>query len=140
MGAYSQYTDPIIIHQAMGGMIVLVLGSLWVGRRHLGNVLRKALGRAPEVEDGDEIASYSVAVWGAVVSFLVMGVWLWQSGIPLPFVPLLLFGAFVGFMTIARVVAQGGSRRCFRRPTDRTSSSPMSEALCWARRAWPAWP
>ena len=70
MGAYSQYTDPIIIHQAMGGMIVLVLGSLWVGRRHLGNVLRKALGRAPEVEDADEITSYGVAVWGAVASFL----------------------------------------------------------------------
>ena len=44
---------------------------------------------------------------------VVMGVWLWQSGIPLPFVPLLLFGAFVGFMTIARVVAQGGVASMF---------------------------
>ena len=113
MGAYSQYTDPIIIHQAMGGMIVLVAGSLWVGRRHLGDVLRKALGRAPEVKDADEIASYRVAVWGAVASFAVLGVWLWQSGIPLLFVPLLLFGAFVGFMTIARVVAQGGVAAMF---------------------------
>ena len=113
MGAYSQYTDPIIIHQSMGGMIVLVAGSLWVGRRHLGNVLRKALGRAPEVEDADEIASYSVAVWGAVASFVVMGVWLWQSGIPPLLVPLLLLGAFVGFMTIARVVAQGGVAAMF---------------------------
>ena len=113
MGAYSQYTDPIIIHQAMGGMIVLVAGSLWVGRHHIGNVLRKALGRTPEVEDADEITSYGVAVWGAVTSFVVMGVWLWQSGIPLPFVPLLLFGAFVGFMTIARVVAQGGVASMF---------------------------
>ena len=42
-----------------------------------------------------------------------MGVWLWQSGIPLLFVPLLLFGAFVGFMTIARVVAQGGVASMF---------------------------
>ena len=46
MGAYSQYTDPIIIHQAMGGMIVLVWGRCGWAERTLGNVLRKALGRA----------------------------------------------------------------------------------------------
>lgn len=113
MGAYSQYTDPIIIHQAMGGMIVLILGSCWVGRRHIGAVLRKAFRGDPQVVDSDEIISYRVAVWGTIISFLIMGIWLWQSGIPLPFVPLLLFGAFIGFMTIARVAAQGGVAAMF---------------------------
>ena len=113
MGAYSQYTDPIIIHQAMGGMIVLILGSFWVGRHHIRDVLRKAFRGDPEVVDSDEIMSYRVAVWGTIASFLVMGVWLWQSGIPLFFVPVLLFGAFIGFMTIARVAAQGGVAAMF---------------------------
>jgi len=113
MGAYSLYTDSIIIHQAMGGMIVLVLGTLWIGRQHLRAVFRKAFYGDPTVDDTDEIASYRVAVFGMLAGFLVLGFWLWQSGVPLLFVPLLLFGAFVGFMTIARVVAQGGVAAMF---------------------------
>ena len=113
MGAYSLYTDSIIIHQAMGGMIVLVLGTLWIGRKHLKAVFRKAFFGDPEVDDSDEIVSYRVAVFGMLVGFLVLGFWLWQSGVPLLSVPLLLFGAFVGFMTIARVVAQGGVAAMF---------------------------
>ena len=113
MGAYSLYTDSIIIHQAMGGMIVLVLGTLWIGRQHLKDVFRKALRGDPEVDDSDEIVSYRVAVFGLLTAFLVMGGWLWMSGVPLQFVPLLLFGGFIGFMTIARVVAQGGVAAMF---------------------------
>ena len=108
MGDYSMYADPMIIHQAMGGMIVLVLGTLWVGRSHLRAVWSKALRGNPEVDDSDEIISYRNAVLGTLVSFAVMWVWLWQSGIPPLYVPLLLFGAFVLFITITRVVAQGG--------------------------------
>ena len=113
MGVYSSYTDPMIIHQAMGGMIVLVLGTLWVGRRHLRAVLHKALRGNPAVDDTDEIVSYRTAVLGAFAGFLAMGCWLWQMGIPLLVVPLLLFGAFVVFMTITRVVAQGGVAAMF---------------------------
>ncbi|NKB71364.1 MAG: hypothetical protein GKR89_30180 [Candidatus Latescibacteria bacterium] len=113
MGAYSLYTDSVIIHQAMGGMVVLVLGSLWVGRSHLAAVCRKAFRGAPEVDDSDEIMSYRTAVWGTLLGFAAMTIWLWQTGIPLPLVPLLLFGAFVGFFTMARVAAQGGVAAMF---------------------------
>lgn len=113
MGVYSQYTDPAIIHQAMGGMIVLVLGSLWLGRAHLQAVMRKAFYNDAAVQDVDEIMSYRMAVGGAGAGFLLLGAWLWWSGIPLLLVPLLLFGAFVVFMTITRVVAQGGVASMF---------------------------
>ena len=113
MGVYSQYTDPAIIHQAMGGMIVLVLGSLWLGRSHLLTVGRKAFRGDPAVDDADEIISYRTAVFGCLVGFVVMGFWLRQTGIPLPLVALLLFGAFVVFMTITRMVAQGGVASMF---------------------------
>ena len=113
MGVYSTYTDSNIVHQSMGAMIVLVLGTLWVGRRHLVAVVRKALGMDASVDDSDEILSYRAAVVGVIASFVTMAVWLWQTGIPLLVVPLLLFGAFVIFMTITRVVAQGGIAAMF---------------------------
>ena len=108
MGIYSTHTDANVVHQSMGAMIVLVLGTLWLGRRHLMAVGRKALGLDASVSDADEILSYRAAVLGAVASFTAMGVWLWQTGIPLLVVPVLLFGAFVIFITITRMVAQGG--------------------------------
>jgi len=113
MGPYSQYTDSIIIYQAMGGMIVLVLGAIWIGRWHLREVFIRAWRADPDIEDCDEIMSYRAAVFGAGLSFVVMGVWLWCTGISLPAVLLLLIGSFVGFITIARVVAQGGVASMF---------------------------
>ena len=113
MGPYSGYTDSVIIYQAMGGMIALVLGVMWVGRQHLKDVMRKALFGARDVDDSDEIVSYRLAVFGAAASFAVMGFWLWQSGLPALYVPLLLFGAFVVFITMAFVAAQGGVAAMF---------------------------
>jgi len=108
MGAYSQYTDPGIIHQAMGASIVLVLGTLYIGRKHLGVVMRKALYDDPSVDDSDEILSYRSAVVGTAVGLLTMGVWLWQTGISPPIVIMLLFASFVIYITVSRLVAQGG--------------------------------
>jgi len=108
MGAYSQYTDPGIIHQAMGASIVLVVGTLYIGRKHLGAVMRKALYGDPTVDDSEEILSYRAAVTGTTVGLLVMGVWLWQTGLPPAVVVMLLFAAFVIYITVSRLVAQGG--------------------------------
>ncbi|MEE3264390.1 MAG: DUF6785 family protein, partial [Candidatus Latescibacterota bacterium] len=113
MGAYSQYTEPDIIHEAMGGMIVLVIGTLWIGRHHLRDVFRKALLDSEDVNDDDEIISYRRAVLGTMVGLLVMGVWLVATGMPPLLVPLLLGVAFIIFIAISRTVAQGGVANMF---------------------------
>lgn len=113
MGAYSQYTEPDIIHQAMGAMIVLVVGTLWIGRAHLKAVLRKALTGDPSVDDSGEILSYRMAVTGSAVGLAVMAVWLWRTGIPAAVVALVLASAFVIFIAISRTVAQGGVANMF---------------------------
>ena len=108
VGNFSQYLDPIILHQCMGAMVALVLGFLWIGRDHLKAVARKAFLGDPEVDDSDEIVSYRVAVGGLLTGLAGMAFWLWQTGVPAPYVPLLLFGAFVVFLTATREAAQGG--------------------------------
>jgi hypothetical protein len=108
LGHFSRYLDPVILHRAMGAMIALVLGFLWVGRRHLKDVARKAFLNAPGIDDSDEIISYRFAVFGVLIGLGGMGFWLWQTGVPALQVPLLLFAAFVIFLTAARATAQGG--------------------------------
>ena len=102
------YNIPDLVHQSMGGMIVLVLGGFWVGRDHLGQVLRKALGRADQVDDSDEIISYRGAVVGLVGSSLILVLWLWLSGIPLLATLTFLFFVLVVFVSLTRTATEGG--------------------------------
>ena len=100
--------EPIMAHHGMGAMIALVLFELWVARTHLRAVLRKALTGDPDIDDSDEILSYRAAVFGLLGSLLVMGVWLYASGLPAWIVPLFLFAAMIVFLGITRIVVQGG--------------------------------
>ncbi len=111
LGNYSAYTGTIVVHQGFGAVIMLVLFGLWTARGHLREVFRKAFGRGPEVDqiaDKDEILSYRAAVLLLLGSLTFVGVWLWQSGLPAWITPIYLFFAFVLFIGITRVVAEGG--------------------------------
>ena len=108
VGAFGHYAHPIIMHQAMGAMITLVLIGLWKARKHLGDVCRKTLIGNPDIDDSNEIISYRQAVLLGLGGLLVMAVWLWQAGVPPLVIPVLFFGCFVVFMTITRVVVEGG--------------------------------
>ena len=95
VGAFGHYAHPIVMYQAMGGMIVLVLIGLWNARGHLRAVWRKALTGAEDVDDADEIMSYRQAVLGGLLGLGVMSAWLWHAGLPLWLVPILLGACFV---------------------------------------------
>ena len=98
----------IMGHQMMGSLIVLVLFGLWTARGHLRQVVLKAIGRAPQVDDSEEILSYRTAarLWLGCAVF-VFG-WLVATGLPPLSTAVFLIGAFVIFLAIARVIAQGG--------------------------------
>ena len=66
---------PFLAYQGAGALIAMVLVGFLVGRGHYGAVLRKAIGRAPEIDDADEILSYRGAVFGAVGGMAVMAGW-----------------------------------------------------------------
>lgn len=97
-----------VSHQGVGAMIVLVAFGLWTARRHLADVARKAFLGARDVDDSDEILSYRAAVCALLGGTAVVVYWLWAGGMPLLGVLTYLFGAFVVFLAITRVVAEGG--------------------------------
>ena len=100
--------DPILVHQSMGGMLVLFLFGLYAARKHLWQVLRKAFGRAPEVDDSGEILSYRAAVLLLIGSGLVMVVWLSLAGLPVWVGVVFLCTAFALFVGFTRLIAEGG--------------------------------
>ena len=99
---------PLMAYQGLGALLVLVGVSIWVARSHLKDVFLKAIGRAPEVDDSDEVMSYRSATVGVLGGTGVMTIWLWVMGMPLwaslVFV-LVAFGIFIG---VTRIVAEGG--------------------------------
>jgi hypothetical protein len=102
------YDLPSLVHQNMGAMIALVAGGLWVGREHLHQVLRQAIGGDAGADDRGEVIGYRGAVCGLAGSALVLAWWLWRTGIPLVGVLALLFFVFVVFVALTQVIAEGG--------------------------------
>ena len=100
--------DPILAHQGMGAIMVLVVSGLWIGREHLKNVFSKAFGRGKDVDDSGEMLSYRSAVFGTIGGLAFMTFWLNASGLPLWIAILFLFGAFLIFLGLTRIVVESG--------------------------------
>ena len=100
--------DPFLAHQGLGAMIAFVVVGLWVARRHLRDVVAKAVGGLREVDDSGEILSYRQAFFGLLAGLLTVAVWLSAIGLPFPVAVLFVFGAMILFMALTRVVAEGG--------------------------------
>ncbi|MFH1570100.1 MAG: DUF6785 family protein [Gemmatimonadota bacterium] len=108
LGVYGANTEPILAHQGQGAMVVLVLFGLWVGRRHVADVVRKAFRGDPSVDDSGEIMSYRAAVLCWLAGVLVMGGWLVLSGLPLWAAVAVLVVALLIFVGLTRIVVEGG--------------------------------
>jgi len=105
---YGIADQPYLAYQEGGALIAMVLLGLWVGRGHLQNVFRKALGRGAEVDDGDEIMSYRSAVLGLTGGTAVMVLWLWLMDTSLWVALLFVAVSLLIFIGITRVVAEAG--------------------------------
>jgi len=103
--------QPIISYQGMGAIIVLVILGLWVGKKHLRDVFRKAFKDDPSVDDSDEILSYRTAVLGLIICLIFIGLWTAAIGLPAWAVPLVILVAFILFTGITRIVVEGGVPR-----------------------------
>ena len=97
-----------LVHQQTGAVIVFILFGLWSARAHLRDVMRSAWNPRNGVDDRGELLRYRTAVAGFLASFAAIGFWLWRSGVPGLYVPVLLVVSIVFFVLVARVVATAG--------------------------------
>ncbi len=97
-----------LVHQQTGAAIVFILFGLWSARAHLRDVMRSAWNPRKGVDDSEELLRYRTAVFGFLASFAAIGFWLWRSGVPGLYVPVLLVVSIVFFVLVARVVATAG--------------------------------
>ena len=99
---------PLLGYQGLGALLCMVLVGLWLGREHLKNVYLKAMGKAPDIDDADEILSYRNALFGVLCGVVVMVGWLWIMGTPLWISLLFIVVALLIFIGITRIITEAG--------------------------------
>jgi len=94
--------------QMVGALFVMVLTTLWLGRRHLKAVFLKAFRPSHDYDDSGELVSSRTAVFGLIAGLVFMGVWMSKAGMEwfviLAFIPLYL----VITIGLTRAVAESG--------------------------------
>jgi hypothetical protein len=108
IGLATKLSDSGIYQQEFGGLTFFVLASLWVARRHLGQVFRSAFSRSTDAGDQDELLSYRWAVWALVLAAVYCVGWLMRAGLRPELAVLFLFISFVFYLGLARILALSG--------------------------------
>jgi hypothetical protein len=108
LSGYEASQSADLTHQQTGAVIVFILFGLWSARRHLMDVLRKAWNPNQGMDDSEELLRYRTAVIGFFISFIFVCFWLWRSGVPALFVPVLVIVSLLFFIWVARAVTTAG--------------------------------
>jgi len=94
--------------QSQGALFFLAGWSVWMARRHLRDVWRKAVGRDDTIDDSNEMLSYRTAVFGFLISVAFSSAWLYAAGMEVWVIVTFLPVVFLSFLGISRVVAELG--------------------------------
>lgn len=101
-------TNEIVLAQHLGGFFVYTLFGLWMARKHLAGVFRKALGGSSGMDDSGEFFSYRTAVVGIIAGLVYMVFFLYSTGMSLTAIGVLLTTAMLLYIGVTRVVAESG--------------------------------
>jgi hypothetical protein len=95
--------------QTAGTFISLVLWWLWISRRYLRDVFRKALhpDRSP-VDDSRELLSYRGATIGLICSVIYMAFWHGRVGMEVKFILVLVPATLFLYLGVAKFLADSG--------------------------------
>ena len=101
-------TGSIVNMQHVAGLFAYVLFGLWMARRHLRDVFRKAIWQTPDIDDSVEFFSYRKALIGVVLGLAYMVSFLLKMGMTVSTVLLLLVTVFLLFIGVTKAVAESG--------------------------------
>ncbi len=102
------YRTGVYYWQTFGAFVVFVSSTFWVARKHLRDVLMKALGRDPTVDDANELMSYRAACIGLLGSMAYLFVWLVQMNFDPLLGFLLLLAVIFVYTGMAKILADTG--------------------------------
>jgi len=105
----TSWGDPMIQWQCLGALVAFVLWGLWTARAHLRAVFRKAFYGSPEVDDSEEILPYRTAILGFALGTIYIVAWLYQAGVTLGLIALIIPTAVILYIALARFVCESGT-------------------------------
>ena len=106
-GSASLAGFPFLEEQSSGALLMLTLGGLWVGRKHLAQLWHAAT--SARAERREDLLSPPVAIWGLVAGVALIAIW-WQLAGLSPQASLLYFGLFFLYAVgLTRLVCEGGT-------------------------------
>jgi len=99
---------PPIVFQEWGAFMAMVVMAVFMSRKHLGIVFRKAFGVSNEIDDSQELTSYRSAVFGFIISTLLLITALCLTGLTLFMSLIFVFSALVIYLGITKIVIECG--------------------------------
>lgn len=95
--------------QSAGAFFFLILSGVWIARRHLREVWRKALNpNYPGIDDSKEWISCRTALVGLVLGVTFIAFWFRALGMQWSVVAVYLFAALLMYIGVSKLVAQSG--------------------------------
>ncbi|RKY05220.1 hypothetical protein DRP77_01650 [Candidatus Poribacteria bacterium] len=100
---------PYFSEQASGAWFALAFMAIWATRRQLGDVIRKAVGLGPEVDDSTEPMPYRAAFFGFLLSAGFFVAFCYMAGVQVWVTLVFLLIYFLIAIAITRVRAELGT-------------------------------
>lgn len=94
--------------QMIGAYFIFFIFIIWLGRQHLMDVLRQAVGISRDSHSEEEWISLRMSFWGMIIGFSCLVLWCSYFGMPLWVSILFLLTCFMMIIVATRVICQGG--------------------------------
>ncbi len=94
--------------QNLGGFFFFVVWGLWMARRHIFGVFKKALGRSDGADDSEELLPYRWALLGILSGSIYILCWLDRAGMELWVSIILMTCVLLMYLGVTRIVAEAG--------------------------------